>query len=142
MTTDARSSPEVGANEPHLTALSLPCIAHLRDGSGVTIALAGAGDGSELLRFFRAMPAEDRLVLKDDVITAQWLDHFLETLRRGEAISVIARMDGEIRGEATLYRSLHGWSRHVGEIRLNVDRALRGRGLGLELARHVVKLAI
>jgi hypothetical protein len=30
---------------------------------------------------------------------------------------------GELRGEATLYRTLHGWSRHVGEIRLNVDRA-------------------
>lgn len=122
--------------------MALPCIAHLRDGRGVTIALAGASDGGELLRFYQAMPAEDRLVLKDDVTTAAWLDGFLAALRRGQAISVIARVDGEIRGEATLYRTLHGWSRHVGEIRLNVAPALRGQGLGLELARHVVKLAI
>jgi RimJ/RimL family protein N-acetyltransferase len=60
----------------------------------------------------------------------------------GEAISVVGRVGGEIRGEATLHRTLHGWSRHVGEIRLNVDRAARGQGLGLELARHIVKLAI
>jgi ribosomal protein S18 acetylase RimI-like enzyme len=47
-----------------------------------------------------------------------------------------------LRGEATLYRNFHGWSRHVGEIRLNVDRAARGQGLGLALARQIVKLAI
>ena len=125
-----------------MDALELPCIAHLKNGKGATVALAEASDGPGLLRFYRAMPEEDRLVLKDDVTTADWLDWFLAKLGSGEAISVVGKVDGEIRGEATLHRSLHGWSRHVGEIRLNVDRAARGQGLGLELARHIVKLAI
>ena len=125
-----------------MDALELPCIAHLNSGKGATLSLAQAGDGPALLKFYRAMPEEDRLVLKDDVTTADWLDWFLAKLQSGEAISVVGKVDGEIRGEATLHRSLHGWSRHVGEIRLNVDRAARGQGLGLELARHIVRLAI
>jgi GNAT superfamily N-acetyltransferase len=122
-----------------MDATELPCIVHLRNGKGATMSLAEASDGAELLKFYRAMPEEDRLVLKADVTTAEWLDSFLAALRSGEALSVVG---GEIRGEATLYRTLHGWSRHVGEIRLNVDRAARGQGLGIELARHIVKLAI
>ncbi len=120
----------------------LPCIVQLRNGAEATLALAAASDGGDLLRFFRAMPEEDRLVLKDDVTTADWLDRFLAKLRSGEGLSVIGRVGGAICGEGTLYRTLSGWSRHVGEIRLNVDRAARGQGLGLELARHIVKLAI
>jgi RimJ/RimL family protein N-acetyltransferase len=125
-----------------MDATELPCIVHLRNGKGATMSLAEASDGAELLKFYRAMPEEDRLVLKADVTTAEWLDSFLAALRSGEALSVVGKIGGEIRGEATLYRTLHGWSRHVGEIRLNVDRAARGQGLGIELARHIVKLAI
>jgi L-amino acid N-acyltransferase YncA len=123
-------------------ALELPCIVRLKSGKGATIAPAEAGDGPGLLRFYRAMSEEDRMVLIDDVTTADWLDRFLAKLVSGEALSVVGKVDGEIRGEATLHRTLHGWTRHVGELRLNVDRAARGQGLGLELARHIVKLAI
>jgi RimJ/RimL family protein N-acetyltransferase len=125
-----------------MDALELPCIAHLKNGKGATLSLATAGDGPALLSFYRAMPEEDRLVLKEDVTTADWLDRFLQKLSSGEAISIIGKVGGEIRGEATLHRTFHGWSRHVGEIRLNVDRAARGQGLGLELARQIVKSAI
>ena len=125
-----------------MDVMNLPCIVHLKNGKGATIALAEAGDGVGLLQFFRAMPEEDRLVLKEDVTTSDWLDRFLSKLSSGEAISVVGKVGGEIRGEATLHRTFHGWSRHVGEIRLNVDRAARGQGLGLELARQPVKLDI
>jgi RimJ/RimL family protein N-acetyltransferase len=125
-----------------METMDLPCIARLRNGKSATLALAEASDGASLLEFYRSMSEEDRLVLKDDVTTAEWLDRFLSALRKGEAISVVGKVDAEIRGEATLYRTLHGWTRHIGEIRLNVDRAARGQGLGLELAHHIVKLAI
>jgi RimJ/RimL family protein N-acetyltransferase len=55
---------------------------------------------------------------------------------------LVARADGRICGEATLHRNLHGWSRHVGEIRLSVAADRRGKGLGYALAAGVVKLAI
>jgi RimJ/RimL family protein N-acetyltransferase len=122
--------------------LQLPRTVQLRDGSQAALSIVEASDGGEMLKFFRAMPEEDRLVLKADVTTADWLDRFLASLRSGEAIAVAARIDGAIRGEATLYRTLHGWTRHIGEIRLNVDRAARGKGLGLVLARKIVKIAL
>ena len=125
-----------------IEALSLPRIAHLKNGQGVTLVRAEAADGLALRRFYCDMPEEDRLVLKDDVTTADWLDRFLAKLSNSEAISVIGKVGGEVRGEGTLYRTSFGWSRHVGEIRLNVARSVRGQGLGLELARHIVKLAI
>ena len=37
---------------------------------------------------------------------------------------------------------LHGWSSHVGEVRLVVDPEQRGRGIGRELARHAVLEAV
>jgi len=125
-----------------MDAMELPCIMHLKNGVGATLSLATAADGAALLQFYRSMSEEDRLVLKDDVTTSDWLDWFLSKLSSGEAISVVGRVNGSVRGEATLHRTFHGWSRHVGEIRLNVDRAARGQGLGLELARHLVKRAI
>lgn len=125
-----------------LEPLGLPRIAHLKNGQGATLIRADAADGPALLRFFRRMPEEDRLVLKDDVTTSDWQDRFVAKLDSGEAIGVIGKIGGEIRGEATLYRTRFGWSRHVGEIRLNVAPSMRGQGLGLELARNIVKLAI
>ncbi|HJX63976.1 MAG TPA: GNAT family N-acetyltransferase [Polyangia bacterium] len=119
-----------------------PRVAKLKDGSSVEIALASSADGPALLDFYRSLSDEDRLVLKDDVTTPGWLARFLAKLQAGAATSLVARADGRICGEATLHRNLHGWSRHVGEIRLSVASDRRGKGLGYALAGGVVKLAI
>lgn len=119
-----------------------PRVAKLKDGSSVEISLASVADGSALLDFYRSLSDEDRLVLTDDVTTPDWLARFLAKLDSGAATSLVARADGHICGEATLHRNLHGWSRHVGEIRLNVARDRRGKGVGYALAAGVVKLAI
>jgi RimJ/RimL family protein N-acetyltransferase len=111
----------------------VPRVAKLKDGSSVEISLARAADGPALLEFYRSLSDEDRLVLKDDVTTPGWLARFLAKLESGAAT---------ICGEATLHRNLHGWSRHVGEIRLSVASDRRGKGLGNALAAGVVKLAI
>jgi len=119
-----------------------PRIAKLKDGSSVEISLASAADGPALLDFYRSLGEEDRLVLTDDVTTPGWLARFLAKLQAGAATSLVARADGHICGEATLHRNLYGWSRHVGQIRLNVASDHRGKGLGYALAAGVVKLAI
>jgi len=119
-----------------------PRVAKLKDGSSVEISLASAADGPSLLDFYRSLSDEDRLVLKDNVTTPGWLARFLAKLESGAATSLVARADGRICGEATLHRNLHGWSRHVGEIRLSVAADRRGKGLGYALAGGVVKLAI
>lgn len=99
------------------------------------------GDETALLAFYRALPAEDRLFLKDDVTTESWAERFLQRIERGEAISLIAEQGGRVVAEATLNRPRHGWSTHVGELRVAVDRASRRKGAATTLAGLLLKVA-
>jgi ribosomal protein S18 acetylase RimI-like enzyme len=94
-------------------------------------------DEPALQRFFARIPESDRTFLKEDVddpaVIAAWA-------RPGVA-RTMAVEDGEVVGSVAVV-PLHGWSSHVGEVRLVVDPAARGRGIGRELARHAVHDAV
>jgi ribosomal protein S18 acetylase RimI-like enzyme len=94
-------------------------------------------DRAALERFLDRIPDGDRTFLKEDVadpaVVAAWT-------RPGDARS-IAVADGAVRGYVALI-PLHGWSSHVGEVRIVVDPACRGRGVGRALARHAVVEAL
>jgi ribosomal protein S18 acetylase RimI-like enzyme len=91
------------------------------------------GDEPALTRFFARIPEGDRTFLKEDVedpgVVADW--------SRPGAARVIALDGGEVVGSVAVV-PLHGWSSHVGEVRLVVDPEHRGRGIGRELARRAV----
>ena len=91
------------------------------------------GDEPALERFFARIPEADRTFLKEDVddqqVVAAWAGP-------GPA-RVIALDGGEVVGSVAVV-PLHGWSSHVGEVRLVVDPEHRGRGIGRSLARHAV----
>lgn len=120
---------------------SFPADVALRDGSNVVMTPLQIGDSGALLTFYRHLPEEDRLVLKDDVTTADWAEGFLHKVETREVISLIAKSGAKVVGEATLYRTLHGWTRHVGEIRVNVASAFRRKGLATALASAQVRIA-
>jgi ribosomal protein S18 acetylase RimI-like enzyme len=96
-----------------------------------------AQDAPALKRFFARIPEADRTFLKEDVddpaVVSAWATP-------GEA-RTIAVEAGEVLGSVAVV-PLHGWSSHVGEIRLVVDPSERGRGIGRELARHAVHDAV
>jgi RimJ/RimL family protein N-acetyltransferase len=120
---------------------SFPATVTLRDGTAVTVTPLQSTCTTALLSFYRHLPEEDRLVLKDDVTTAEWADGFLKKVETKEVISLIAKAGNKIVGEATLYRALRGWTRHVGEIRVTVALAFRRKGLATALAAALVKVA-
>lgn len=120
---------------------SFPRSLSLRDGTVVTLQPLKPGDMADLQAFYRNLPEEERLVLKDDVTTPEWAVRFMQRLGTGEVISLVAVKDGHIVGEGTLYRTFAGWTRHVGELRLACHRDLRRKGLGTLLASTLVKLA-
>jgi ribosomal protein S18 acetylase RimI-like enzyme len=95
------------------------------------------GDEPALVRFFARIPDADRTFLKEDVedrrVLAEW--------SRPGAARVIALDGGEVVGSVAIV-PLHGWSSHVGEVRLVVDPEHRGRGIGRDLARHAVVEAV
>jgi ribosomal protein S18 acetylase RimI-like enzyme len=95
-------------------------------------------DRPALERFLAAIPDADRTFLKEDVgdpdVVATWV-------RPGEARSIAVRDDGEVAGYLAVI-PLHGWSSHVGELRLVVAPDERGQGVGRTLARHAVLEAL
>ncbi len=90
-------------------------------------------DEAALVRFFERIPESDRTFLKEDVgdpaVLAAWAVP--------GAARAIAVDSGEVIGSVAVV-PLHGWSSHVGEVRLVVDPEHRGHGLGRALARRAV----
>ena len=113
----------------------------LRDGSVVVIKPLEADEASAVLKFYRSLPEEDRLFLRDDVTKPEWLRRFVARIESGEVTSLVAESAGKIVGEATLYRAQHGWTKHVAEIRVAIAPGLRRTGLGYALARELVRIA-
>ncbi len=113
----------------------------LRDGTQVQIAVLKPEEGKALHAFYRALPEEDRMVLKEDVRLNAWAERFLAKVEEGSVICLVATVDGEVIAEGSLYRTFYGWTRHVGEIRLTVGPAWRRKGLGRVMAAGLVKIA-
>jgi ribosomal protein S18 acetylase RimI-like enzyme len=96
-----------------------------------------AGDGPALSRFFERIPESDRTFLKEDLGEP----HVVRDLVRPGTGRTIAVDRGEVVGSVAVV-PLHGWSSHVGEVRLVVDPDHRGRGIGRRLARQAVLDAV
>jgi L-amino acid N-acyltransferase YncA len=96
-----------------------------------------ARDRDALERFLLRIPDGDRTFFKEDVgdpeVVSAWA-------RPGVARSLAVEGDVVLGYVAVV--PLHGWSSHVGEVRVIVDPDHRGRGLGRALARHAVLEAL
>ena len=114
----------------------------LRDGTEVSIRLAQPEDKAALMEFFRGLPEQDRLYLRDDVTSPEFVDRYVARLGRSNSVGLVAESAGTVVGEATLYRDAHGWMTHLGQIRLVVSRPFQHKGLGTELARESVRIAM
>lgn len=120
---------------------TFPANVTLRDGTAITLLPLQQSCANALLSFYRHLPEEDRRVLKDDVTTTEWAEGFLKKVETQEVISLVAKAGGKVVGEATLYRALRGWTRHVGEMRVTVAAAYRRKGMASALAGAMVKVA-
>ena len=94
-------------------------------------------DRDALTRFLQRVPDPDRTFFKEDVDDPAVVDSWMQP----GPTRAIAVDQGEVVGWLSLL-PLHGWSSHVGEVRLIVDSDHRRRGVGRALARHAVMTAI
>lgn len=113
----------------------------LRDGSTLTVRPIEAADEEALLAFYRGLPEEDRLFLRDDVTSQLWADRFIGSIDYETVIPLLAETAGEVAANGTLYRTLHGWTTHVAEIRMAVARHFQRQGLGTAMLRELVRVA-
>ena len=96
-----------------------------------------ATDRDAVERFVARVPEGDRTFFKEDVDAPGVVDAWT---RPGTARAVAVE-DGEVIGYVAVV-PLHGWSSHVGEVRVIVDPDRRGRGIGRALARRAVLEAV
>jgi ribosomal protein S18 acetylase RimI-like enzyme len=89
-----------------------------------------------LARFFADLPEGDRTFVKEDVGSSEAVRGWLDPKRQWLAL------DGDRIVGFLAVLPLHGWSDHVGEIRLVVHPGHRGAGLGRTLARHALREAV
>lgn len=118
-----------------------PKTVKLADGAAVLIRHLIPQDRAEIGGFFERVPEEDRAFLKQDLINRYEVEVWLDEIDIDRETVMVAVVEGRIVGTAALERQRHGWSRHVGAIRIVADPALRRRGLGHVLAEAIFALA-
>ncbi len=113
----------------------------LRDGGAIELRLMSIRDEVRFLTFARSLPVDDLLFEQRDITDEHVVEEWLRSIRRGQALTVLAYNGDAIVGEASLEHSQSTWNQHRGEIRIVISPSQRGKGLGGVLAREVFALA-
>jgi len=100
-----------------------------------------AEDGDLFRSFIRTLPCQDNYYLLFDVRDDHAIDHWMEKVQSGEIIGFVATEKGSMIGYCNLITNALAWTRHVGEIRISVSAAYRGRGIGKALAAQIFSIA-
>ena len=99
-------------------------------------------DAPALLEFYRSLPAEDLLYLREDVTKPEAMDRWVEGIESEQVWHLLASWEGRIIADGELDFPYYGWSRHVGEARLVVARDFRGSGLSRMIFRELLAQAL
>jgi RimJ/RimL family protein N-acetyltransferase len=86
----------------------------------------------EVQAFFRRIPESDHMSFAEDVLAAGAVQSWLADQRGRRSVALDEA--GQVVGYVAVL-PLHGWSSHVGSLRVVVDPAVRGKGVGRALAR-------
>ncbi|SRR6266545_1180083 len=111
------------------------------DGVRLTFRLMEPSDRDGILGFARALPNDDLMFLRTDITEPKTVDNWVNYIKTGRSITVIAEADGKIAGYATIHTNDAIWTRHVGELRVLVGREHRGLGLGKRLTNEAFAIA-
>jgi L-amino acid N-acyltransferase YncA len=110
-------------------------------GAPVTLRLMQADDVDRVLAFARRLPQEDLVFLRMDITDRDVVLRWALQLAADHAVTLIAETRGEMIGYGSLFHSEVTWQRHLGEIRLLIDRRLRSQGLGHALVGELFQIA-
>jgi len=111
-------------------------------GSPVEIARMGAGDREALVAFVATLPAHDLLFLPRDIGHPKVVDAWMRALDSGELTSLVAWDGPAMVGCTAIFTDELSWSKHVGELRVLVSPAWRGKGLGRVLIQECFAQAL
>ncbi|MFT4887243.1 MAG: GNAT superfamily N-acetyltransferase [Pseudohongiellaceae bacterium] len=118
-----------------------PQTAELKSGKSITLKAMHADDRSAIMAFAKQLPEEDLLFLTIDLTQKESIDGWLNNIKTGSSISLVAYAGDELVGYATVHKETAPWTRKVGEIRVNIAPQMRSQGLGRLLISHIFDIA-
>ncbi len=118
-----------------------PKEAMLKDGTPVQLRPLAVEDAERLVSFFQQIAEADRWYLRHDVREADLVRQWAVSVDYARVIPIVAVRNECIVGDATLHRRGYGASRHVGEVRIVIDPAYRGKRLGTWMILDLIQLA-
>ncbi len=113
----------------------------LSDGTEVTVRRMDPDDQDKILAFAAKLPEEDLLFLRTDITDRQSVKLWADNVKRGNTVTLLAEIGGEVVAYASVHLEQARWTRRVGEIRINGSPRVRGRGLGKRLTEEIFELA-
>jgi L-amino acid N-acyltransferase YncA len=117
-----------------------PKTLRLRSGKEVTLRLMNTADKQAILKFAGTLAEKDLLYLRTDITDPAVVDAWIEHLQSGNTVTLLALVEGEVVGFASVHREPARWTRRVGELRVNASPAYRGGGLGRALVAQAFEL--
>jgi L-amino acid N-acyltransferase YncA len=126
---------------PEIITKNYPKTLTLDDGTSVTLRPMLKSDEDALLKYFQSLPQEDLVCLKEKVTEPEVIERWIYNLDFDNVLPILALIDGQIVGDATLHFSPIGWTRHQGEVRLTTDPQQRVKGLGTVLLQNLMDIA-
>jgi L-amino acid N-acyltransferase YncA len=112
----------------------------LSDGRRVSLRLMEAADKQKILSFAQSLPPDDLLFLRTDITEPALVNEWIGNLEKGATVTMLAEVDDELAGYASLHLEQARWTRRVGELRVQVGVRYRGVGLGRQLAAQIFRL--
>ena len=111
---------------------------HLKDGTEILIRDLRDDDVEQSLAFFRALPPEDRIYLRNDVTRREVIEERIRKMGTGKFLRLVAiDNDGKIVADGSIETEGYTWKDHVAELRLIVAADYRRRSVGMLLAREL-----
>lgn len=114
----------------------------LRDGAVLALRPMTRDDEHGVYMFFSSLPEEARRYLRNDVTNRKIIARWMRELNYEKTLPIVAEYEGRIVASSTLHRQTFGWGRHVGEVRIVIDPAFQGRGLGGLLLDEICRIGV
>jgi len=113
----------------------------LKDGFKCDLRPLESTDEIAFHEFFLAVPTQERMFIKHRVTEPDVIREWCQHIDLGRNLPLLACLDGQIIGDATLHQQLGGWKRHIGRVSVLVHPKFRGRGLAKALVSEVIEIA-
>lgn len=112
----------------------------LESGERVLLRPLNKNDGPALVELFRRANDKDLLYFRNDVRDEALVTEWATKLDLTKIFPVIAMVQERIVGDATLHIG-RKFNRHIGWIRIYLDREFRRKGIGTELIKTLIEVA-